>query len=140
MSYDLNFWSYKPGIKLDAQKVYEKLCDGEAVEGLNDLPISAILDKIATAFKNWKREDDYSWVTYDASSSFQVTQSQQFFRVDCGHMSNQDMDKFIEIALEFGCPLYDPQINERFETITTQPAFVQTSKTSSGLFGFLKRK
>ena len=42
MSYDLNFWRYKPGVKLDAQEVYEKLNHEEIVDGLDDLPSVAI--------------------------------------------------------------------------------------------------
>ena len=42
MSYDLDFWKYQDGVYLDNQTVYEKACcDGERVEGLEELPIGS---------------------------------------------------------------------------------------------------
>ena len=34
MSYDLDFWRYKSGVKLDHQLVYEQLSNGEAAQVL----------------------------------------------------------------------------------------------------------
>jgi hypothetical protein len=39
MSYDLNFWKYLPGTVLDYLETYQKLSDGEEVDGLEELPI-----------------------------------------------------------------------------------------------------
>ena len=39
MSYDIDFWKYKDGVRMNHQKVYERLCKGEQVEGLETLPI-----------------------------------------------------------------------------------------------------
>ena len=63
MSYDINFWRYKPGISLDHQEVYEQLSDGKRVEGLEDLPIREMLvDDLsgqaeAQGMPSWRHRD-----------------------------------------------------------------------------------
>jgi hypothetical protein len=114
MSYDLNFWRYKAGVKLNHQQVYEQLSDREQIDGLEELPIEKILSRVSETFANWTKLDD---ITFDGGKlgTFQVFTTPQFFRVDCYGMSDEELNKFIDIGNEFGCPLYDPQVGERFE-------------------------
>ena len=115
MSYDLNFWKYKDGVYLDNQKVYESLSNGELVDGLEGLPIPDILKSIESNFKapTWVKLDD---LTYESESgAFQIFTTSQFFRIDCYDMSGDDMNLFIDIGNEFSCPLYDPQVGQRFD-------------------------
>lgn len=114
MSYDLNFWRYSPNIKLDHDQVYLQLSGGVAVDGLEHLPIDALLKRVNDEFADWEKLDD---VTFDGGDrgSFQLYTTTQYFRVDCYGMSGDDMNKFIEITNEFGCPLYDPQAGTRFD-------------------------
>jgi hypothetical protein len=114
MSYDLNFWKYKHGIVLEHQSVYERLSDGEYVEGLEVLPIDQLIASIEKVFsKSWKKVDDLSWES--SQGSFQLFTTEQFLRIDCYGLAGEDMNVFIDIASEFGCPLYDPQVGQRFE-------------------------
>jgi hypothetical protein len=116
MSYDLNFWKEQPGRKLDPQSTYERLSEGERVEGLEDLPIKKILDRVKTEFRQgWTQSDDESWETADEERAFQVFTTPQFFRVDCYGLSDEEMTALIDIAAEFGCPLYDPQVGKRYD-------------------------
>lgn len=50
MSYDLCFWSERPGVRLPAQTVYEHLLDGKAVDGLVPLPVEDYLATLAESF------------------------------------------------------------------------------------------
>lgn len=113
MSYDLNFWKYRPGITLDHQRTYEQLCDAREVEGLEPLPIDAMLARVGQAFADWEQLDDRTWE--GADGLFQVYTTPQFFRFDCHGMDGEDMNKLIDIGSEFGCPLYDPQVGERYD-------------------------
>jgi hypothetical protein len=114
MSYDLDFWKYKPGIVLGHQQVYERLSDGEYVEGLEDLPIPKLIARIGQVFlKGWTKIDEVTWESNNGT--FQLFTTVQFLRVDCYGVSGDDMNKFIDIAAEFGCPLYDPQVGQRYE-------------------------
>lgn len=45
-----------------------------------------------------------------AKGTFQIMTTPQFVR-----MEGEDMNKFIDTLDEYGCPLYDPQVGERFD-------------------------
>ena len=115
MSYDLDFWKYKKDVYLDNQSVYEQLCEEETIDGLEDLPIEKIVGDIADAFKNWERVADDSWENKTGKGSFQIMTTPQFVRIDCYGMDGEDMNKFIDVMLEYDCPLYDPQVPQRFD-------------------------
>lgn len=115
MSYDLNFWKYQSEIYLDSQTTYASLCDGERVEGLEDLPIEEMLDRLKVFFSDgWAQTEELNWEA-TSRGAFQVSTTPQMFRVDCYGMSDDDMNRFIDLGTEFGCPLYDPQVGTRFD-------------------------
>jgi hypothetical protein len=114
MGYDLDFWKYKPHVSMDHQHVCERLSNGEYVEGLEELPITESIERVEAVFSgDWKRLDDVTWES--SSGFFQLYTTPLFFRVDCYGMIGEDMNKFIDIAAEFDCPLYDPQVGQRFD-------------------------
>jgi hypothetical protein len=114
MSYDLSFWKQRTSVTLDPQSVYERLSNGEAVDGLEDLPVDQITARIAEEFSDgWDRLEPANWES--GEGAFQVSTTPQSFRVDCSGLEGEDMNRFIDIGLEFGCPLYDPQTGVRFE-------------------------
>ena len=43
------------------------------------------------------------------------TTTSQSVMIDCYGMDGEDMNKFIDILFEYGCPLYDPQVGERYD-------------------------
>jgi hypothetical protein len=51
--YELLFWKYQDGIYLNHHLVYEALVEQETVEGLEELPVQVILNRIAY-FQNGK--------------------------------------------------------------------------------------
>ena len=112
MSYDLDFWKYKPGVSLDHQTTYERLSTGEFVNGLEDLPIQTMVERLSQVLSDWERLDENTWES--DRGIIQVCTTRQFFRVDCSHgMETDDLNKIIEVAAEFECPLYDPQVGQR---------------------------
>lgn len=114
MSYDLNFWKQKPGMTLDPQEIYERLCNGDRVEGLEELPVEKMLASVRTAFADgWTQLGALTWD--GPEKAFQIYTTSQYFRVDCYGMSGEDMNVFIDIGSDFGCPLYDPQVGKRFD-------------------------
>lgn len=115
MSYDINFWRYKPGISLDHQEVYELLSDGKRVEGLEDLPIREMLARLESQFADWERLGERNFEGGNRGA-FEIFTTPQFLRVDCYGMSGDDMNQIIDIANEFGCPLFDPQVGKRFDS------------------------
>ncbi len=115
MSYDINFWKQSAGFSRAPQEIYEQLCDGKPVDGLVDLPVHEFLARIKAVFPGTTENAGTLDFDSENSGAFQVSWPPQHVRVDCYQMPGEEMNKFIDIAAEFGCPLYDPQTGERFE-------------------------
>jgi hypothetical protein len=82
MSYELSFWRYKIGVTLNHQAVYDSLCNGHTVDGLEELPIARMITQVSDEFSKWQRIDD---VTFDSGDrgTFQIHTTPQFLRIDC---------------------------------------------------------
>ena len=114
MSYDLDFWKYKDGVRLNHQRVYEHLSEGRHVEGLESLPISEIVVAVTKAFADgWEHSDLETWDGGERGT-FQIYTTPQFVRFDCYGMEGDGMNKLIDVATGFGCCLYDPQVGMRY--------------------------
>lgn len=117
MSVDLNFWRNQGGLSLDNEMVYQKACCGhEQVEGLEPLPIDAILEETAAAFPEWTSTDPLSYER-EGHGSFHISTTAQTVRFDCYSMEPADMKRFSSTLSKFGCPLYDPQAGVRFDKL-----------------------
>ncbi len=115
MSYDLDFWLYEDeSARHDHLGVYERLSDGETVEGVREIPVARILERLASVCSAAGWTSQHRGIWEGRRGSFQVYTTAQLFRVDCYGMQGEDMNVLIDIALEFGLPLYDPQVGERF--------------------------
>jgi len=115
MSYDLNFWKYKDeSAANNHQAIYERLSNGEFVEGLSEIPVNEILERITEVFTalGWTSEDEETWE--GESGAFQIYTTPQFLRFDCYGMESEEFKYLIDIGNEFELPLYDPQILKRF--------------------------
>lgn len=118
MSMDLNFWKYKEGATHDDSKVYGlACCDGEYMEELEPLPVDDILGEIAAAFSSWDSPDKNHYEK-EGRGAFEIFTTPQIVRLDCYGMQGEDMNTLIDLLMEFGCPLYDPQVPARFGSWT----------------------
>lgn len=114
MSYNLNFWKENGKLSLDAQSIYERLSGNKYIDGVAMLPKAEISAAVEESFnEGWEQESSTCW-RHPERGAFEVSLTDQLFRVDCYGMSGDDMNRFIDIGALFGCPLYDPQINQRF--------------------------
>ena len=119
MSMDLNFWRYKDGVTHDHTTVYKAACcEGEFVKELEILPIDEILKKVAIVFSDWTIFDSGKDFEKEGHGAFQIFTTSQVVRFDCCGMQEADMNKLMDILIDFGCPLYDPQISTRFDSWT----------------------
>ncbi|MFB6366438.1 hypothetical protein ACFCP7_20665 [Paenibacillus elgii] len=81
------------------------------------MPISQIIKDIQEEFRDWTiTNHDFE---KDGKGVFQLFTTEQFVRVDCYGVSGDDMNKLIDILLKYDCPLYDPQVSERFDEHAT---------------------
>ena len=58
--------------------------------------------------------DDNSWQS-DQTGFFQLRTTSQLVQVVCYSMEGEDMNKIIDVMLKYNCPLYDPQVSQRFD-------------------------
>lgn len=117
MSMDINFWKYKEGVTHDNTRIYEQACcDGKLLEELESLPIDEIFNKIAFVFSDWTALDKRHYENEkEGKGAFEIFTTSQIVRFDCYGMLEADMNTLMDILIDFGCPVYDPQISTRFD-------------------------
>jgi hypothetical protein len=116
--YELIFWKYTDGFYLNHQEVYEALDENEAVEGLENLPVSVIINRINSVFSEWERVDANSWKNNNGPGAFYVKTTLNSIKIECYGTAGTAMDKLVDILDEYKCPLYDPQIPERYDEMS----------------------
>ena len=120
MSMDFNFWKYKEGAAHDNKRVYESACcDGKIMDELESLPIEEIMNKITSVFSDWEALDETHYENEkEGKGAFEIFTTPQIVRFVCYGMQETDMNALMDILIDFGCPLYDPQIETRFDEWT----------------------
>ncbi|MEO8252967.1 MAG: hypothetical protein ABI554_01175 [Flavobacterium sp.] len=113
--YELVFWKYLEEVYLNHQLVYEAIDEQVTIEGLEELPVAVIINRIASVFSKWERVDENSWKNNDGVGAFQVKTTQQTVEIDCYGTSGKTMDVLVGVMEEFKCPLFDPQIPARYD-------------------------
>ena len=113
--YELLFWRYQEGIYLNHHLVYEVLVEQEIVEGLEDLPVEVILNRLNSVFATWEKVDDSSWKNTKGKGAFQVKTTPQSIQIDCYGTDGKTMNLLADTLEEFKCPVYDPQVPVRYD-------------------------
>jgi hypothetical protein len=113
--YELLFWQYQDGIYLNHHLVYEALVEQQEVEGLETLPVQVILNRINSVFANWEKVDENSWKNNKGKGAFQIKTTSQSIQIACYGTEGKTMDLLVDTLAEFKCPLYDPQVPERYD-------------------------
>jgi hypothetical protein len=116
--YELIFWKYLEGVYLNHQEVYEALEDEPTIDGLEELPVQVILNRIGAVFSKWEKVDASSWKNTTGVGAFHVRTTTQSIQIDCYGTEGKTMDKLVDIMEEFKCPLYDPQVPERYDEMS----------------------
>lgn len=113
--YELLFWKYTDGIYLNHHLVYEAIIEQQEVEGLEELPTAVILNRINSLFSKWEKVDENSWKNSNGKGAFQIKTTSQSIQIDCYGTEGKMMDLLVDTLAEFKCPLYDPQVPERYD-------------------------
>ena len=116
--YELLFWRYLDEIYLNHHEVYEALLEKQEVEGLEVLPVELILYRINSVFSKWEKVDENSWKNNSGRGAFQIITTPQSIKIDCYGTEGTTMDKLVDLLEEFKCPLYDPQVPERYDEMS----------------------
>ena len=113
--YELVFWKYEDEVYLNHQLVYEALLEEQTVEGLEELPVQVILNGLATVFSGWEKVDENSWKNIKGKGAFQIKTTPQSIQIDCYGTEGKTMNLLADTLEEFKCPLYDPQVPQRYD-------------------------
>lgn len=116
--YELLFWKYLDGIYLNHHEVYEAIDEQQEVEGLEALPVEVILNRFNTVFSKWEKVDENSWKNPNGKGAFQVRTTPQSIKIDCYGTEGKTMNLLVDTMAEFKCPLYDPQVPERYDEMS----------------------
>ncbi|MCG6884124.1 MAG: hypothetical protein LJE62_10270 [Silicimonas sp.] len=117
MSYDLVFWRYSdegtPRTHADHLAIYT----ANGTEGLEPLPKGEVESALHSAMpEDWVFDDESAWVR-ETGGTIQIYWSSPcmvLFHL-YGKWSGGDANRLIGVMNGFGCPLFDPQIPERFQ-------------------------
>jgi len=108
----LMFWKPGPGVKLSAPEVGRELVWGEEVEGLIDLPVREIIDKLKAEFR--QHEEKSGLLTGQAGGgSFEATWTWQHVRVECRDLPAGDRERLIDAIESFDCMAYESPADRR---------------------------
>lgn len=113
--YELVFWKYLDEVYLNHQEVYEALLEKEDVQGLEELPVQVIFNRIASVFSKWNKVDENSWESPNGKGAFQVLATSKSIQIDCYGTEGKTMDLLVDTLDEFKCALYDPQVPQRYD-------------------------
>jgi hypothetical protein len=116
--YELLFWKYLDEVYLNHHEVYEAIDEQQEVEGLETLPITVILNRINSVFSSWEKVDENSWKNTNGKGAFHVKTTSQSIKIDCYGTEGKTMNLLVDTMAEFKCPLYDPQVPERYDEMS----------------------
>ena len=104
----LLFWKAGPSVKLSAPEIARELMWGEDVEGLIDLPIREIIDRLKADFP-LHEEQPGAFLGRGESGSFEATWTWQHVRATCRDLAASDRERLIDAVEAFDCMAFDSQ-------------------------------
>lgn len=114
MSYDIIFWKLEQPLSVPPVEIYRKLCQGQKVDGLSALPVNAICMRIKNLFAGFDPREKFPLIR-TSTCSIEASWSSQHFRFDLRGDWGSVPQEIVQIMAEFECPMYDPQIDKRYD-------------------------
>jgi len=110
-TYQLLFWKAGPAVKLSPAEIARELLWGEEVDGLIDLPVREIIDRLKGMFSQHEEKSGVL-IGHAAAGSFEATWTWQYFRVDCRDLPIGERERLVDLIESFDCMAYDPQLSK----------------------------
>lgn len=102
----LLFWKPGPNVKLSPPEIAREIVWGEEVDGLIDLPVREIIDRLKAEFPQCE-EKSGSLTCRGESGSAEVTWSWQCIRVENHGLAAADRERLIDAVESFDCMAYE---------------------------------
>ena len=115
MSYDLAFW--KGDARVQPDVAYERLLDGQEMEGVAPVDATSVTAACREAFASWSVQANLWTLQPDRDGNgpgFDLTIGPYLVTFACYGLEGQHMNAIIDVMNGLGFPLYDPQTRERF--------------------------
>ena len=112
MGKELAFWKQN-SISNNYSEIYDTLLSGQQVEFIDTIPSDDIRKRISSEFKDCVCNNKFQYE--NGKAAFDVFITDQIVRFDCYSLTYGELNKIIDIMLEYGCFLYDPALNVRFD-------------------------
>ena len=103
----LLFWNPGPLVRLSPAEIARELMWGEEVEGLIDLPVKELIERLKVEFPQHD-EQPGTFVAKVGSGKFEATWTWQHLRVDCHELTAANRQRLIDAVESFGCMAYAP--------------------------------
>jgi hypothetical protein len=114
MPHVIYLWREERDTGLSPAEVQRRLDADEDVEGLADLPIKEMLERLNQEFPGCKETaGQLTWT--GGLERFRANWTWQFLRLEGDQLSEEHRDRFFDLARSFGCPVFDPQMNLKME-------------------------
>jgi hypothetical protein len=107
MSETLLFWKPCPDLTMPGEDIARELNWGEEVEGLIDLPIKEIIDRLKAAFPDHVERPGTLSARTRAGGLWEATWGWQFFKVELHDAPDEDCRRVIDILADFGCGVHE---------------------------------
>jgi hypothetical protein len=102
----LLFWKPGPNVKLSVPEVARELTWGEEVDGLIDLPIREIIDRLKVEFPKHQEKSGHL-IGHGLTGSFEATWTWQHVTVQCHDLPADDRQRLIDAIETFDCMAYE---------------------------------
>jgi hypothetical protein len=106
MSAILIFFKPRHDLTLTSEAVARELVWGEEVEGLVDLPIREVLDRLKAEFPE-HRETPGLLIVEIESGRFETTWTWQHVKVELHEVSATDQQRLMAVLEAFGCQVFE---------------------------------
>jgi hypothetical protein len=108
----LYLWREVSPLSLPPADAARQLDAGDDLEGLADLPIKEMLDQLKREFSGCKEVAGLlGWI--GETSRWKATWSWQYLRIEGENLHDDQRERFFQLARDFHCSLFDPQMNLR---------------------------
>lgn len=107
MADTLLFWKARPGLTLPDEDIARELHWGEEVDGLIDLPVKEIIDRLKQEFPNHEELPGSLSANTPGGSSWEATWGWQFVKIELHDAPDEARAKLIELLAEFGCGVHE---------------------------------
>jgi hypothetical protein len=100
------YWQQRSDLAMQPPAIAQELAWGEDVDGLVDLPIREILDRLKAAFPRHRETAGHLSLEFAAGRA-EATWSWQHVRLELADMNEAERQRLLDVAAEFGCTAYE---------------------------------